>query len=379
MYRARTGRLVSTSSRRSSIPNSAKLALILSDGKPGHVNQSRALCALLGIQAHEVRIDYISELREGLLRARINISQRLPQNLPQMLTMMRSFITEPSIRSLQSLIVDEPSLIVSAGSLVSAANYVISKSLGAKSVVLMRPSAVPLDIFDLIILPEHDRRPGLPNNVVFTPVALSYFDETRRNSADDVIEQRFGKKALFANPLALIVGGHSPYFNINPDQIVELTRSCWAWATRNKHGMMVTTSRRTPAEVEDALAKEFSGEGFDNINFVWGRKDTFNPLPALLPRASTAVVTEDSISMISEAILQGHRPIVVRLPQRRQSRKLARFQSHLIQSGLAKWTDIEKVGEVLRSDADELSNIPKINLEKIKQEIEKKLKLSEKR
>jgi uncharacterized protein len=373
------GRLANTSSRRSSTPNNVKLALILSDGKPGHVNQSRALCALLGVPAREVRIDYISELREGLLRARINISQRLPQNIPQLLTMMRSFITEPSIRSLQALIVDEPSIVVSAGSFVSAANYVIAKAVGAKSVVMMRPSAVPLDIFDLIVLPEHDRRPGLPNNVVFTPVALSYFDESRRNAADEIIEQRFGKKVLFGNPLALIIGGTSPYFVMNKESILELTRSCWAWSTRNKHGLFVTTSRRTPPEVEDILAAEFMGEGFDNVHFVWGRKDTFNPLPALLPRASAAVVTEDSVSMISEAILQGHRPIVVRLTQKRQSRKLARFQSHLVQSGLARWIDTEKIGEVLRNDPDEIAKSPKVNLDKIKHEIEKKLKINEKR
>jgi hypothetical protein len=374
-----TGVPENTSSLRNSTPYSGTKALILSDGKPGHVNQSRAFCALLGIPAHEVRIDYLSKLREGLLRARINFTQRLPVGIPQMLAMMSNFVTEPSIKSLQAVLIDKPAAVVSAGSFVSAANYVVSKTVGAKSVVLMRPSAIPLDIFDLIVLPEHDRRPGLPGNVVFTPVALSYFDENRRNAADEIIERRFGKTALYGNPLALVIGGISPYFSMSKETIVEVTRSCWAWATRSKRGMMVTTSRRTPQEVEDALAEEFSGGGFDNIHFVWGRKDPFNPLPALLPRACAVVVTEDSISMISEAILQGHRPIVVRLSQKRQSRKLARFQSHLAQAGFARWVDGTKVTEILNADAEDLAREPAVNLDKIKAEIERKLKLNERR
>ncbi|MCD6120044.1 mitochondrial fission ELM1 family protein [bacterium] len=354
-------------------------ALILSDGKPGHVNQSRALCSLLGFPAHEVRISFKSEFLEGLLRARINLFSKLPQNIPQMLGMMHSFVSEPSIKSLQAVLVNKPEIVVSAGSTTASANVLVSKAVRAKSVVMMRPSALPLDIFDLVVLPEHDRSSASSLNIVYTPVVLSYFDSARRESADEIIEEKFGKEALKSNPLAFIIGGISPYFQMHAEEIIEVTRSCWAWATKKSCGMMATTSRRTPLEVETALVREFSAKGYGNINFIWGRKDPFNPLPALLPRASAAVVTEDSISMISEAILQGHRPLVVTLVPRRRSRKLARFKGFLTKSDLAVWLKPEDIGEYLKLNADELIRSHSVDLGSIKHEIKRKLGLNENR
>ena len=303
----------------------------------------------------------------------------MPDNIPGMLAMMRNFVTEPSVKSLQAVLVDRPAIIVSAGSLVSAANFVVSKSVSAKSIVMMRPSAIPLDLFDLIVLPEHDRRQGLPQNVVFTPVALSYFDENRMNAASETIESRFGATSLHGYPLALIIGGVSPYFSMSKEVIVDLAGSCWTWAARTEHGMMVTTSRRTPEDVESALGEKLAGRRFENVHVVWGRKDPFNPLPALLPRACAVVVTEDSISMISEAILQGHCPLVIRLPQRKHSRKLARFQRYLVQAGMARWIEASMVAEILDTEMEDVTRGPAIDLGKIKDEIVRKLKLDERR
>ncbi|MBT8041645.1 MAG: hypothetical protein KJN98_00585, partial [Pontiella sp.] len=43
-----------------------KCALIISDGKPGHVNQSKALCAHLGIEYETQEVVYKNKASKGL-------------------------------------------------------------------------------------------------------------------------------------------------------------------------------------------------------------------------------------------------------------------------------------------------------------------------
>ncbi|MEP0814401.1 MAG: mitochondrial fission ELM1 family protein [bacterium] len=345
--------------------------LILSDGKPGHFNQSRALCALLGLAAHETQIEFKSELREQLLRARMNLSQRSPSNIPELLGLLGYFVSEPCLTALQSMLSERPDVIVSAGSTLAATNLLIARAVGGKSIAMMRPNAIPLESFDVIVMPEHDRRSKNPANAVFTPVALSYFDAARIETADAELARRFGCDVLKNRPIALIVGGNSKVFDMTDDDVLEAAEISWSWASKQKCGLVGTTSRRTAPSLERKLQAEF--EKKKDAHWIWGRTDTFNPLPALLPRASAAVVTEDSISMISEAIIQGHRPLVLELKKRRASAKLAKFKKYLIDQKLARWVQSADLAEVFRAESESLSKSPTIDLAAIRDEIMLKL------
>ncbi|NNJ71502.1 MAG: hypothetical protein HKP10_09490, partial [Kiritimatiellales bacterium] len=43
-----------------------KCALIISDGKPGHVNQSKALCVHLGLDVEVLEVVYRNKASKGL-------------------------------------------------------------------------------------------------------------------------------------------------------------------------------------------------------------------------------------------------------------------------------------------------------------------------
>ena len=87
--------------------------------------------------------------------------------------------------------------------------------------------------------------------------------------------------------------------------------------------------------MEDALI-ELSTREADAFRFcVWGRSDGYNPVPAFLELADAVMVTEDSVSMASEAILTGHRPLVLPLKPIGGSHKLERFHQYLYKHRLA--------------------------------------------
>ena len=309
--------------------------LILSDGKAGHVNQSRAFCALIGADATESRIEFKSEFEEHILRARMNFRAKEAGGIFGLLGMLGVFLSEPSILSVQQAIKQNPDFVVSAGSAVAAANLLISSFIGARSVAIMKPSALPLERFDLIVLPEHDRKLKAPENMVFSPVALSFFSAAAVSASEDGVRSRFGDAALDGEPLALVIGGDSKYFSADADSICSLVSECTKWAKKCSRGIIGTTSRRTPAQLEDRL-KELAA-GLSSGFWVWGRTDPFNPLPAMYRHAFAAVITEDSVSMISEAVTQGIRPVVVSLKKKRPLGKLDKFREYLERNAMAVW------------------------------------------
>lgn len=351
--------------------------LILSDGKPGHINQSKALCALLDIPSRVVQIHFQSTVKEGLLRARIGMGHKFPSNYAELLAHLKGVVSPGSLVEIQAAIKDSPVIVVSAGSTVATANLLIAKTLGAKSAVLMRPSAIPIDLFDLAVLPEHDHMSTDHANTVYIPVALSYFDDERRNSALIEFETRFGGDVLDKSPLALIIGGDSAYYHMQPNPMLDLVKACADFAVDLRKQVVATTSRRTPADVETILQKYSESDiGRATTKFVWGRADSFNPLPALLPAACGAIVTEDSVSMISEAILLGKRPLVVKLTAKKQSAKFARFRSVLEKSDLAVWISVQELKDILKTKTSEVFKPALFDLNSTRSKIKAILKLN---
>ncbi len=352
--------------------------LILSDGKPGHVNQSRALCALLGIPAREVALRLRSNIREGWLRAKFGINHKVPGNINKLPALFSGVLDPESLTKLQAALHEKPVVVVSAGSTVAIVNLYSARAIGAKSAVLMRPSGLQLSSFDLVVLPEHDRLSIKQNNVVYVPVALSYFDQARKSAAEAEIAARFGEQVLRSSPIALVIGGSSPYFDIRKEAITDAFDSVAKFAMAKGKYVIGTTSRRTPEAIEDALKKRLGVLANEEaVKFVWGRSDTFNPLPAILDAACCAIVTEDSVSMISEAVLLGRKPLVLEVERKKHSAKFARFQKVLEEREFAKWVTVRELQQILEANPAEAMQKTCLDLMDLKAKIAALLKLDD--
>lgn len=182
-----------------------------------------------------------------------------------------------------------------------------------KSVVLMRPS-VPGRWFDLAIVPSHDGVPesdhiwnttGVLNNVA--PPS----GETPRSGG------------------VVLIGGPSKHHRWDDDRVFAdltdlLSQDATAWT--------LTTSRRTPERTIEKLVMRFADE--PRVTVVPHTETPAGWLPQTLASASDAVVTEDSVSMLSEAITAGCRTTVLSLPRPRETR-VTRYVDALLAEGHA--------------------------------------------
>jgi mitochondrial fission protein ELM1 len=162
----------------------AETLLILSDGKPGHLNQSIAFARLLQrpYQVREVR--FVSRLAKACSYP----ADRLGLTLPGLFRVAEGL---PACEA-----------VVSAGSETYYANRVLSKRLQARSVAIMLPRGYRY-AFDLIVAQQHDR-PSQRDNILVLPVNLSCPEP------QGLVAPRDDRPCV-----SLIIGGTSRHFRID--------------------------------------------------------------------------------------------------------------------------------------------------------------------
>lgn len=269
--------------------------LILSDGKAGHVNQSIAFARLLGLP-FEVR--------------RVSFRNRAYKALSYLFDQSGLFV--PGLFTLEGAL-PECSTVVSAGSETYYPNRLLARELGARSVAIMLPRGYRYD-FDLIVAQQHDR-PPLRDNILAVPVNLSYPEPQG-------YVVRNGDRPC----VSLIIGGSSRHYRMEAaaldrqmQQIFELFPAA---------DLLATTSRRTSPEVEALV---------DNGPFrykVIASRQEINPIADFLALSDYVFVTEDSTSMVSEAVCYGRANVeILPLTKNGKAGKIDRMLTHLERQG----------------------------------------------
>lgn len=248
----------------------ARVVWIVSDGKPGHVNQSLGLA-------------------EALARATpatIHTLPALPAWRTWLALLLKRFPGNPY---------PEPDLIVGAGHATHLTLLAARRAHGGRAVVLMKPS-LPRRWFDLAILPRHD---GVAAD------AHTLLSEGALNRI---------QPALDADPAQglILVGGPSAHFDWDSATVCKQINTL-VERTPGMHWTL-TTSRRTPT---DFAAQLPVSPALDIVPHTATPPDW---LPAQFARCSTAWVTPDSASMVYEALTAGAEVGVFDLPVNPKSR-----------------------------------------------------------
>lgn len=314
-------------------------AVVVSDSKRGHENQSRVLALMLGDTDPVVlRIRAFGgepALRLWLaVRGRRGLSQAAAARCVQ-----RCLAPEDNIafRSLaQEYRESRGSLrliAVSSGTPAATFNLVAARLFNAPAVVNMTPSLLPRRWFDVNVVPEHDLREGaaLPANVLATPLALGYYDEPHARLEAAELCRRYGLNPG-GNYVALAVGGPSASSPWDDAFVIECLDRLLEDASRSGVRCLATTSRRTPRACAAHLAARHSAHG-EPAYLLDAALDPANPLPAFYALARAVVVTADSFSMVCEAIHAGLHPVVLGTARQVGRGKLARALSKLETSG----------------------------------------------
>jgi uncharacterized protein len=243
---------------------------IISDGKPGHVNQSLGLAEAL---ARNVPTEIVT-------------APALPAWRAWLAWLLKRFPESP---------LPSPHLIVGAGHATHATLLAARRARGGRAVVLMKPS-LPRRWFDLCILPRHDGVAADARTLV-TEGALNRIQPA---TASDT------RQGL------LLIGGTSPHFEWHSDAIQVQIKSILA-RTPGTHWTLAT-SRRTPADFLAQLPPH------PNLTVVPHTATSPDWLPAQFARCGTAWVTPDSVSMVFEALTAGTEVGVFDLPVNSKSR-----------------------------------------------------------
>ncbi len=212
------------------------------------------------------------------------------------------------------------SLVIGCGGVAAAVGAAL-RERGRRVVHIQHPRMDPRR-FDLIVASRHDRLTG--PNVLVSRTALHRVTPAGLAAAAATWAPRL---ADLPRPLvAVLLGGSNGRFRFDAAVAAALGAQLAEMMRRDGVGLALTPSRRTDPSAVQALQAALAGSGA----WFWdGTGD--NPYFGLLALADAIVVTEDSVSMLSEAVATSAPVMLARLPGR--SRRIGQFTAELIADG----------------------------------------------
>ena len=288
-------------------------AIVLTDGKAGHENQSKAFARALGLDFQLVPVKFKSPFHKMLsyLFDRLGIrTVSLLQGLDELLHSS----TRPLTNS---------STIIGTGSGTFYAAKSLARNIpGAKCGVVLYPRGYQLSSFDCILAPAFDNPERRPN-VVEIPANLVANDADFYEKGVAAFKERY--QGATDNLVGVIVGGPNKCSSMTVEWMK--SRLDEIFAANKDAQLCVTTSRRTPPEVE-ALVDSYPW----NYKLIYS-KDHFNPIPAFVQLAKRLYVTAESTGMLSEACTFGSAEVVALDNLKPGPHKFRRFVENLRREG----------------------------------------------
>lgn len=277
------------------------------DGLRGHENQSDGLITALA-ERTELSIHTLSTPRERRLAT-------LWRAL-----MGADYETLPN-----------PDLLIGAGQTTQLPMLAARRRRGGRVVVLMKPS-FPAGWFDYLIVPAHDAVKPRPNLMV-TRGALNRIRPREHKDRHEGL---------------ILIGGPDREHAWNAD-ILEAQITTIAERRDDIH-WSAASSRRTPtgflARLERLEHDNLETVAVEDVDGDW--------LPSKLAAAATVWVSEDSVSMVYEALTAGAATGLLDMPRRNVGRAGRNLGDRLLAEGLVTSFDAWHDGEALRPPAERL-------------------------
>ena len=278
-------------------------AMILTDGKAGHENQSRAFARALGLDFELAPVRFKSAFHKALSYLFDRIGLR-PMWLWEFVPQETNGIPGPKDMPAPF----KPSVVIGTGSGTFYPAKSLARSLGAKCAVVLYPRGYDISSFDCVLAPSFDRPRKMPN-VVEIPANLVASDAAFYAEGVEKFKEHYlktvGREYSQVRAEAVIIGGPNKCSTMSPEWMkAELERIFSADSNGERVERWVTTSRRTPPEVE-AVVDSYPWD----YRLLYSR-DRFNPIPAFVSLADALYVTAESTGMLSEACTSGKADVV---------------------------------------------------------------------
>jgi hypothetical protein len=250
-------------------------------------------------------------------------------------------------------------VIISTGSSMAAVSSALKRQWRAQSICVMKPGITRLHDFDLCIVPRHDAvRPR--NNIVFIDGACTGVDPEYLKSNAEALRQVLTKKGkaapLIERTIGVLIGGDTKQEILTAGRTRSVAESL-ARAVRDRdYQVLITTSRRTPADSEAVLKNVFLSDSRCPLLLIARNENYPCAVGGILGLSTVVIVSGESISMVSEAVASNKHVIVFRLEPRaagRVSPRHERFLEHLVHSGAIHIAEPATLGATVQRLMDE--------------------------
>ena len=212
----------------------------------------------------------------------------------------------------------KPQLIISCGRITAPLNLILKKKFCSYSMHIMNPYLFYND-FDIILYPVHDKKINKQNIIEIIGSIV--------NEKNLILSKN--EKIFFSNLLqipkkkkivSILVGGDSKkkYSEFDIKCFVDLLKKI----NDEKFYLCFLFSRRTSLLMKKKIYGEFQGKAY-----IWN-DEKINPYCFLIKNSDYFIVTADSISMTSEALVS-EKPVYIYTPKNLKS-KVNNFQSYLL-------------------------------------------------
>ena len=308
-----------------------KNILLITDEKPGHENISRGIIETIRKHQDINLIEVNATLRSSLFK-------RLIKNI----------LNQSNIWQGRKLFIDifykgrvipqkiDCDLVVSTGGATSFLNVMLSRYLKCPNIYCSSLRGLKHTLFTyLISLDEnhYDNEIIVDVAPLVLPTDALKLELFRRENSIDERERIW----------SILIGGPTKDYPFSADDIEQMVAGMIALAKKERAKLCVTTSRRTTVEMEKKLYDIFKQEKNTIKKYVLYNQKPEKVMGMFLAAAERVFVTEDSGSMITEAVLSKKPVYTIRTDNAHPRGIYKKFMDKLIKNKMVISVEIDGI------------------------------------
>lgn len=281
-----------------------KTVWVISDGIPGHFNQSKGILLALE-QLYDLNVEWIElYLKSGIYRRVLSwLLNCCVARQVQLSTGLISFFYRGKLPS------GQPDIVIGAGGKSMFAVGWLGQALAAKTIFAGSLRQLSPALFDAVLVLEPDLQP--PFMTLQTspmPISQSLLQQAAARWQAEQPQLHSPEKPFWA----MLIGGNGAGASYQEGDWYNLALQMNSIA--EKHGIqwLVTTSRRTGSSAEHVLKQHLNASLLADA--VWWSEAERPVTSAYLGLAQVVCCTIDSMSMIMESV-SAMRPVIAVMPQ----------------------------------------------------------------
>lgn len=327
---------------------------VISDGIPGHFNQSQGIVMELQ-RSKQCQVTWIeSRLRAGAMRAVLRVLLNFTKR-PLPVSWLRFFFKTEKLPE------ELPNLIVGTGGKVSFIVAWLARSLAVDSVFCGSLRGLKSSHFTVLLCIERPKA-FAPNAIVLDLPPMPVDIKSQRKAGAFLRSKADANKTIWL----MLIGGNGAGYSYENQDWRRLTDEMSALSASHGVVWLISTSRRTGSKVEAILQDALSS--LDLLDSVWWAEEPRAVLETFFGAADVVCCTADSMSMLAEAVAS-RKPVVAwrpvsSIPDERYLVALGRFVNNkriLLSDNL--YQAVERLNEL--SPLDESADTGRRILEKL--------------